>query len=179
MPLHVDLTHMTTLPAHMQSVSKYLRARTDIFHLSHIIFHAIVSSSVRGSTGGSSSGRARASAGMWAQHCRQGTSPMKPDLVGIRGELCLARSPHSGSCHVSRGVPLLSSTPIGCRSGASVGSRRWLLLHALLLHNVRQPAHMRSDNPRLSNKRWEEGCTVLLGSISLDPLIRGWEVFYH
>lgn len=128
---------------------------------------------------GSSSGRARASAGMWAQHCRQGTSPMKPDLVGIRGELCLARSPNSRSCHVSRGVPLLSFTPIGCRSGASVGSHHWLLLHALLLHNVRQPAYMRSDNPRLSNKRGEEGCTVLLGWISLAPLIRGWEVFYH
>lgn len=42
---------MTALPAHMQSVGKYLRARMAIFHLSDIIFHTIVSSSVRGSTG--------------------------------------------------------------------------------------------------------------------------------
>lgn len=61
------------------------------------------------------------------QHRRQGTSLVKPDLAGIRGELGLARSPPSRSCHVSRGVLPLSFTPIGCGSGASVRSHRWLL----------------------------------------------------
>lgn len=81
---------------------------------------------------GSSSGPAAAPAplgcaGIRVQHCRQGTSLVKPDLVGIRGELRLTRSPLGRSCHVSRGVPLPRSTPIGCGSGASVRSHHWFL----------------------------------------------------
>ncbi|KAK5871204.1 hypothetical protein PBY51_004096 [Eleginops maclovinus] len=64
---------------------------------------------------------------MRVQHCTQGTSLVKRDSVGIRGEQCLARSPPSRNCHVGCGLLPLSFAPTGCRSGASVGSHCRLL----------------------------------------------------
>lgn len=52
------------------------------------------------------------------------TSPTRPDPLGeLEAGAASPVSPPGRSCHVSRGVPLLSFTLIGWRSGASVRSR--------------------------------------------------------
>lgn len=106
------------------------RATFFFFHLSDIIYQSSVSSSA-----------GRVEGGMWGAGASglcwnvsgelQGTSPTRPPIPYGSWKRAHPRpvSPPGRSCHVSRGVPLLSFTLIGRRSGASVGSRRSSRLH--------------------------------------------------
>lgn len=96
-------------------------------HLTHYSFAPCMRLSRYSSCGPAGAPALLKWAGMWEQRCRRSTSLLKPGLQGIKGELCLTHSPPSRSCHAGRGVLLLSLTPIGCRSGASVRS-----LHRIL-----------------------------------------------
>lgn len=127
MSLHVALSHVTELPTHIQSVSRYFLANTDIFLQLYSTSLTTIYPLYEVQQHNASSGQAwgLCTAGIYST---AGRVPAWQSLVwwGLEVSWAPISFPPSRSCHVSIGLLQLSFTPIGRRAGASVRSRHWL-----------------------------------------------------
>lgn len=113
-------------------------------------------------------------ADMWVKHCRQGSSLVKLDRVGIRSGLWLAPSPPSRSCHGGSCILLLSFTPIGCKGqGPASGHTAGFCSFYPSSYTMYSKHVIWQATPEQQKKRGKlrlralSACTLLSGRISL------------